>query len=223
MTNSHLIGFILCVVTYSIGLLVQEKTKWTICNPFLLSMSLILFVMLTTGYSFEQFNKGAMYIAFFLLPATCGLSLNIYRQKHILKAYFIPSVLGCVVGSIASMSVTYLLCMLLDIEHTIKLSTLPRSITSAVAADVSTQIGGIPSITLLCVVLSGMFGAMFIPLLTKYMKNVNSVALGIGIGSSAHVLGTAKAIELGEIEGAMSSIAISISGLITVVLATFIS
>lgn len=222
MGESHVIGFLLCVVTYSIGLSVQEKWRCTLLNPFLLSMILILSMMILTGYSFEQFYQGARYISFFLLPATCVLSLNIYRQRQILKKYFIPSVCGCLMGSLVSMGITYALCVLFNIEHSITLSTLPRSITSAIAADLSQQIGGISSITLLCVVLSGMFGAMFIPLLAKRMKKVNPVAFGIGMGSAAHVLGTAKAIEMGEIEGAMSSIAISITGLITVGLMMFL-
>lgn len=222
MGNSNLIGLLLCFVSYGIGLFIHEKTKIALFNPFLISIVLVVSFMLLMHYRLEQFLQGANYIAFFLLPATCVLALTIYRQQKILKKYFLPSLLGCAAGSVASMLITYGLCVFFQLDHILTRSTLPRSITSAIAADVSTQIGGISSITLLCVVLSGVFGAMLIPILVKLLKLDNAVAIGIGLGSASHVLGTSKAVELGEVEGAMSSIALSISGILTVGFAMFL-
>lgn len=223
MFDSHLFGILLCIGTYAIGVALYHKTKNVLCNPFLISMTLIVIILLVTGYPLDQFSKGASYVSVFLLPATCALALNIYRQRLILKQYFLPVLAGCTVGAIGSMIITYVLCVMLQLEEQILRSTLPRSITSAIAADVSTKIGGIASITLLCVVFSGIAGAVFVPVLVSRLNLNNKVAVGIGMGSASHVLGTAKALEMGDVEAAMSGIAISISGLITVFLALFIS
>lgn len=222
MFDSDLFGILLCIGTYAIGVAIYQKTKNVLFNPFLISMAMIVTILLVTGYPLEQFSKGASYVKIFLLPATCALSLNIYRQRRILKQYFLPVLVGCTMGAIGSMAITYALCVALQLDDTILRSTLPRSITSAIAADMSTKIGGIASITLLCVVFSGIAGAVFVPIFVDKFNLKNKVAVGIGMGSASHVLGTAKALEMGEIEAAMSGMAISISGIITVVLALFI-
>ena len=220
--NSPLSGFLLCCLTYYFGVWLQKKTKFILFNPILVSMVLTIIIMKLTGYTLEQYNNGTAYLTFFLLPATGALALNIYRQRAVLKKFYLPVVLGCLAGSGMSILSTIVLCKLFGIDTAIENSLVPKSITTAIAIDVSNQLHGVIPITIICVMVSGLVGAIFLPTVAKKIAKDDSIAVGIAIGTSSHILGTTKAIEMGEVEGAMSSVAISISGLITVLLILFL-
>ena len=220
--NSPLSGFLLCCLTYFVGVWLQKKTNFILFNPILVSLVLTIIIMKLTGYTLEQYNNGTEYLTFFLLPATGALALNIYRQRAILKKFYLPVILGCLVGSGMSIVSTIVLCKLFGIDKAIENSLVPKSITTAIAVDVSSQLHGIVPITIICVMVSGLIGALFLPVVARKIAKNDSIAVGIAIGTSSHILGTTKAIEMGEIEGAMSSVAISISGLMTVLLILFL-
>ena len=219
---SPLFGIFLCCGTYVFGSWVNKKTGWVILNPFLIAMISCILFLQVTGISLEQFNRGAAIVQLFLAPATCAIALSIYRQRKILGVYFLPVVLGCTVSAIVSIGASYLLGYLFGLDEVIIASTVPSSVTTPIAIEVAAQRGGIIPIAMLCVIVTGIGGAILAPYLIKLLRITDPVEMGVAIGASSHVVGTSKAIELGEIQGAMSGVAIGITGLAMVFLSVLI-
>jgi putative effector of murein hydrolase len=219
---SPLMGVILTVGFYLLAVWLHKKTKLVILNPILVSTVAIIATMVVFDISLEQYNKGASVVQVFLAPATCAIALSIYRQRKILKAYFIPVITGCVVSSGVSIGLSFVLGKMFGLDEVITNSLVPSSVTSAIAIDVAEQLNGIVPVAILCVVITGVAGAIFAPLLIKIFNVKDAAEMGVSIGASSHIVGTSKAVELGEIQGAMSGVAIGIAGLTTVFLTLFL-
>ncbi|MDY3003703.1 MAG: LrgB family protein [Christensenella hongkongensis] len=220
---SPFFGVVLCIGTYAVGWWINQKTKSPVANPLLISMALVIVVLTVFHIPLEDFNRGGDFIGFFLIPATAALALSIYRQLWLLKRNFLPIIIGAAVGSLASMGSVYGLCRLFGVDQVMVSSLIPKSVTTPIAMDVSIRLGGEPSITVAAVIITGIIGAILAPVMIKLFRVKNPIAAGVAIGTSSHALGTAKAIEIGEVEGAMSGLAIGISGILTVLFALIIS
>lgn len=214
-------GFILCVVAFKMGTWIYQKWKTPFANPLFLAIVLIIGFLLLTDTSVEQFQVGASYVNLLLTPATAILALSIYRQRKILQQYFLPIVFGCLAGAITSIVSVLCLCKAFRFDEKMTASLFPKSVTTPIAIKVSESLGGIGAITVGAVLVTGVAGAMLAPTLIKLFRVQNRVAIGVAIGTCSHAMGTTKAVELGEIEGAMSSVAIGITGIMTVLLSTF--
>ena len=220
--NSPFIGIVLCFGAYLFGVWSQKKSRSVLLNPILVAAITCITLMKIFGISLEQFNRGASIIQLFLAPATCALALSIYRQRKILHQNFIPVVCGCTVSSFVSIIGSIILSKLFRLDEAIMMSIVPSNVTSAIAIDLAQQLNGIVSIAILCVIITGIAGAILSPYLIKLFNLTDEVEIGVSIGASSHVVGTSKAVELGEIQGAMSGVAIGVSGLITVFLSLFL-
>ncbi len=216
------LGFIICILAYKIGQWISEKVKTPVANPLLLTIILIIVFLSVTGMKVEQFQIGGSLVNMLLAPATAILALSIYRQREVLKEYFLPVVIGCLAGSITSIGSVIILCKILRVDDAMTASLIPKSVTTPIAMKVAESLGGISSITVAAVVLTGIVGAIMAPLLIRVFRVKNPVAAGVAIGTCSHAMGTTKAIEIGEVEGAMSSVAIGVSGLITVLVSTLL-
>ena len=219
---SPFFGIFLCCASYVFGSWVNKKTGWVILNPFLIATIICIVFLQVTGASLEQFNRGASIVQLFLAPATCAIAVSIYRQRKILGEYFLPIVLGCTVSAVVSIGASFGLGYLFRLDEVMVASTIPSSVTTPIALDIAAQRGGIASIAFLCVLITGVAGAIFSPSLVKLLRITDPVEMGASIGASSHVLGTSKAIEMGEVQGAISGVAIGIAGLATVFLTLFI-
>jgi len=219
---SPFFGILLCCATYAFGVWLNKKTGWVVLNPFLISMTLCIVFLQVTGVTLEQFNRGASVVQLFLAPATAAIALSIYRQRKVLGQNFLPVLLGCTASAIVSIGASFGLGFLFGLDQVIIYSTVPSAVTSPIAMDVAYGLGGIVPIAILCVVITGVSGAILAPYLVKLLRITDPVEAGVAIGSSAHVVGTAKALEMGEIQGAMSGVAIGVAGLITVFLTLFL-
>ncbi|WP_455714587.1 LrgB family protein [Anaerosporobacter sp.] len=220
--NSPFFGLTLSLGLYIFCKYLNDKTKLAILNPLLITTVLIVAILTIFDIPLSTYNEGGDMITIFLAPATTVLAYSIYKQITLLKKNFIPIAIGCLASSITSMSSTYLLCKLFDIDSVITASMIPKSVTTPIAMEVSTTLSGIPSITVAAVVVTGILGSITCPILIKVFRIKNKVAAGVAIGASSHAVGTSKAIELGEVEGAMSGIAIGISGILTVLISVFL-
>jgi predicted murein hydrolase (TIGR00659 family) len=220
-TSSPLFGIVLCIFTFELGIYINKKLKSPIANPLLLAIAFVIVILKTFRIPIENFNVGGDIISMFLGPATAVLALSIYNQIEILKKNFIPIFIGCLVGAITSMISSFLLCKAFHLDDAIARSMIPKSVTTPIAIEISNSLNGIVPVTVAVVIVTGIIGCVFSPLFIRIFNITNPVAKGVAIGASSHALGTSKAIELGEIEGAMSGIAIGMSGLITVVLSMF--
>lgn len=220
--NKPFVWIALSILTYEIGILIQKRVKNPIANPLLIAMLLMIGILVATGTPVETYNTGGSFISMCLSPATVVLAVPIFRQMEVLKRNLLPILAGALVGSLVSMGSVFALCRLFGLEDKLIASLLPKSITTAIAQDVSSVLGGIPSVTVICVCLTGILGAIALPSFLKLVRISDPVATGIAIGTASHAVGTSRAIQLGETEGAMSGLAIGIAGIITAVLASVI-
>ena len=221
ITDTPLFGIVLSLLTYALGLWLNQKAKSPLVNPMLISVGLIIAVLLLFGIPHEHFQHGGEVIELFLTPATAVLSIRVYEHFRLLKKNWIPVLVGAAVGSLVSILCVLFFCRLFHFDAVLTTSLLPKSVTTAIAVPLSAQNGGIPSITAAALLVTGMLGAIFAPYLVRLFRIKNPVEAGIAIGTSSHALGTSKALEMGDIEGAMSGCAIGIAGLFTVIFLMF--
>lgn len=217
--NLPLFGILLSLIAFEIGLLINRKTRIAVFNPLLIAILLIIAFMKGFNVSLDSFNKGGSIISFFLGPATVILAVPLYKQIKLLKANLVPIAAGIIIGCVTAITSIYLFSRLFALNTSLTYSLIPKSVTTPIGLEISKQLGGIPAITVAAIVFTGIVGAVAGPLICNIFKIKDKVAVGIAIGTSAHALGTTKAIELGETEGAMSGLAIGLAGLATVFLA----
>ena len=221
--SSPFFGLTLCLATYLLGKWIQNKTEWLLANPLLISVALCIAVLVLLGIPYESFAKGADVINWMLGPVTALLALGIYNQRKILKQYFLPVLLGCLAGSVTSMLSVLALCKAFGVDQAVTAAMLPKSCTTPIAIGIAESHGGLAAIAAACVMIAGVTGALCAPLFAKWLRIQDPVAQGLATGACSHALGTTKAREMGEIQGAMSSIAIGVCGLISVILSLFLS
>lgn len=217
ITQSVYFGVVITFIGYEIGLLLQKKFKTALMNPLLIAAILIIGVLLVLDVPYEEYNKGAQYINLFLTPATVSLAIPLYRQLSVLKKYPLAIFGGITAGVLTAMVSIWLLSLGFGLAHEQYVTLLPKSITTAIGMGVSDKMGGIVTLTVVAISITGISGNVLCEVILKLFKIENPIAKGLAIGTSAHALGTAKAMELGEIEGAMSSLAIVVTGIMTVV------
>ncbi|MDU6877180.1 LrgB family protein [Clostridium tepidum] len=222
LLNSPVFGILLSIICFEIGLYIYRKTKIALFNPLLICITLIVFILIFFNIKLDNFNKGGNFISFFLGPATVVLAVPLYKKINVIKKYAIPILLGVTVGSITAMISIFYISREFGLTSKMSYSLMPKSITTPIGIEVSKVLGGIPSITVSAIIITGIMGAVISPIVCKIFKIKNNIAIGISIGTSSHAIGTTKAIEIGETEGAMSSLAIGIAGLVTSFLAPII-
>lgn len=222
LISMPLFSIMISLVAFEIGCIINRKTKLAILNPLLISIALLIIFLKYFNVSVKEYNDGGQFITFLLSPATVVLAVPLYKKIKLLKAYALPIVAGILFGTIGGMITIVLLCNLFGISKKISLSMIPKSITTPIGMAVSQQIGGIQSVTVAAIIITGIFGAIIGPVVFKVFRIKDKVAKGIALGCSAHAIGTSKAIELGEIEGGMSSLSIGLTGLITVIIAPIV-
>ncbi len=217
ISNSAFFGAFISVGAYVLGMALQKRFKLAIFNPLFISILCVIAVLLCTGISYKTYNLSAKYLSYFLTPATVCLAIPLYEQLSLLKKNALAIMCGIISGVIASGVCVLSLAVIFSVSHEMYITLLPKSITSAIGMDISKELGGIPSITVAVIILSGIVGNMFAPLFCRIFKIKNPVSRGIAVGTSSHAIGTAKAIEMGEIEGAMSGLAVAVAGLVSVI------
>ena len=222
LCSSPYFGIALSVLAFGIGVKLNEKLKTPVCNPLVIAIVLIVGVLLIFKIPYEDYNAGGKIINMFLAPATACLAVAIYTKIQVLKQYWLPILVGCTAGSLASMGSVYGLCRLFGLDKSLTVSLLPKSVTTPIAVSISEPAGGVVPITVAAVIGTGILGGIFAPLLIKLFKVSDPVAAGLAIGASSHAVGTSKAIEIGEVEGAMSGLAIGICGIVTVIVSIFL-
>ena len=217
LQDSVFFGVFISVVTYEIGALVKRKWKVAIFNPLLISIALIIVFLILFDVDYDTYDFGAQYLSYFLTPATVALAVPLYEQIEPLKNNWKAIIAGILSGALTSALCVLILSIVMGLDHKQYVTLLPKSITTAIGMGLSEELGGIVTITVAVIVVTGVIGNMFAEQICKLFHITDPVAKGIAIGSSAHAMGTAKAMEMGEIEGAMSSLSIAVSGLLTVV------
>ena len=218
--SSMFAGVALSLISYLIGMLLKKKFKLGIFNPLLIAIVVSIIVLLIGKVDYKVYNQGAKYLSWLLTPATVCLAIPLYEQWGLLKKNFKAVLLGLVAGVVASLGTVYVLSLIMGLSHKDYVTLLPKSITTAIGMGVSEELGGYVTITVAVIVVTGVLGNMAGALVCKIFRITEPISKGLAFGSAAHAIGTAKAIEIGEVEGAMSSLAIAVSGILTVVLSS---
>lgn len=222
LVSNPVFGIFLTIFSFYLAGGIAKKLKNPLANPLLLATIMCVVVLKLFHISYEDYMEGAQFVSLFLVPVTAMLGLSIYRQKKVLKEQFFPIVIGCLVGSLLSMGSTVVLCRMLLLNNEIMSSLLPKSVTTAIALDLSDQLGGLRSVTLMAVIICGIGGAIIHPVVIKLLRLKDPVAIGVAFGTASHAIGTAKALEIGEVEGAVSGVAMGVAGICTVIIALFL-
>ena len=221
------LGVFITLGAYFLGIYIKQKWKLAIFNPLLMAIIFTMIFLLVSRMPYDIYYEGAKYISYLLTPATVSLAIPLYEQFEPLKKNVRAILVGIVTGVLTSMVSVLLLAVIFHFDHQEYVTFLPKSITTAIGMGVSEELGGYVTITVAVIIITGILGNMFGELICKLFKITEPISKGLAFGASAHAIGTAKAIEIGEIEGAMSGLAIAVSGILTVafapVFANFIS
>ena len=221
LAHSLFFGAGITLVCYEVGLLLRRRFRLAILNPLLLASLCVMAVIKLLGVSYPDYNSGARYLTYLLTPATVALAVPLYEQLQLLRRN-LAAILGSILaGTLAGLTGIFLMSRCFGLSHQLYVSFLPKSITTAIGIGVCEELGGYVSISVAVIIITGVIGGIFAEKWLKLLRITDPIARGIALGSSAHAIGTAKAMELGPIEGSMSSLSIVVCGIITVIAAPF--
>ena len=215
LSNSVFFGAVLSLAAYETGLLLKKKFKMAILNPLLIGTICVMAVLMIFKVDYKKYNESAKYISYLLTPATVCLAVPLYEQMSLLKKNFRAVAVGIVSGVLASLVSVLALSRIFGLSHELYVTLLPKSITTAIGMGVSEELGGIVTITVAVIIITGILGNVIAELVCKIFRIQNPIAKGLALGTASHAIGTAKAMEMGPVEGAMSSLAIAVAGLLT--------
>lgn len=221
--ESVFLGVLLSLAAYEAGVLLKKKFKFGFLNPLLISIVIVIIVLLAGHIDYETYNEGAKYLSYFLTPATVCLAIPLYEQVELLKKNWKAILAGILTGVFTSVICVLVMSLLFGLNHELYVTLLPKSITTAIGMGVSEELGGVVTITVAVIVVTGVLGNVLAEPVCRLFRIEEPAAKGIGIGTAAHAIGTSKAMELGEIEGAMSSLSIAVAGILTVIAAPLFS
>ena len=217
MLESRFFGVLVSCVTYELGGWLRKKTKISLINPLLFSIVAVIAILLACNIDYDTYYNGAKYLSYLLTPATVCLAVPLYQQVELLKKNVVAIIAGILSGVLTSVTCVLVLAMIFHFSHEQYVTLLPKSITTAIGMGVSEELGGIVTITVAVIIVTGILGNVIGEHVFRICKIEEPIAKGIALGSASHAIGTAKAMELGEIEGAMSSLSIAVAGVLTVV------
>ena len=220
LENSLFFGAFVSLAAYEAGLLLKKKFRLAILNPLLIAIVCVMGVLSAANVAYDTYNESAKYLSYLLTPAPVALAVPLYQQLALLKKNFRAVMFGIVSGVLASLVGVLLLSVLFGFSHEQYVTLLPKSITTAIGMGVSQELGGISTITVAVIIITGILGNVIAEGVYRVFRIEEPVARGLALGTSAHAIGTAKAMEFGEVEGAMSSLAIAVAGLLTVLVSS---
>ena len=223
LTEATFFGAAASIAFYELGLLIKKKCKLAIFNPLLISIVFTVLLLICCQIDYDKYYEGAKYISYFLTPATVCLAIPLYEQFELLKKNVKAIMAGILAGVISSVLTVLVISIMFGFTHEEYVTFLPKSITTAIGMGVSEQLGGYVSITVAVIIMTGVLGNVIGESVCRIFKITEPIAKGVALGSASHAIGTARAMEMGEVEGAMSSLSIAVSGLITVVVAAVFS
>lgn len=216
------VGIVVSIGAFVLAGWFRKRTGSILANPLLVSSILVILLITLTPLTLEQYQAGGGIVAMFILPATTVLALHIHRQWSLLGRNLLPVLAGCAAGCVTSIASVLILCRLLGVDRTLAASLAPKSVTTAIAIELAEQSGGIAAVAVSAVIFTGIAGVVMTPLFIRLLRLREPVELGVAVGTSAHAIGTSMAIGLGEVEGAMSGIALVLSGVMTSVVYLFL-
>ena len=216
LQNSLFFGVGISVGAYLLGTYIKRKCNFFLFNPLLIAITITIATLLLTGIEYQHYNNGAKFLSYLLTPATVALAIPLYEQVKLLKSNLTAILIGIASGVLTSFISIFAMALLFRLGHTEYVTLLPKSITTAIGIGLSEELNGYVAITVSAIMITGLFGNIAGAAICRLFGIKHPVATGIAIGTASHVMGTAKAMEIGEIEGAMSSLSVAVAGCMTV-------
>lgn len=217
LTESTFMGAFISLAAYFVGVQIRKKWNYSILNPLLISIIITIIFVVVCRIDYDVYYEGAKYISYLLTPATVCLAIPLYEQFETLKNNWKAIILGVASGVVTSLTTILVLALVFRFSHEEYVTFLPKSITTAIGMAVSEEQGGYVAVTVAVIIVTGILGNVFGEFILKLFKIEEPIAKGIALGTASHAIGTSKAMELGEVEGAMSSLSVVVAGILTVV------
>ena len=215
--NAAFAGVSVSLISYMIGVYLKKKLNVGLFNPLLISIAVTIIFLVLAHIDYDAYNEGARYLSWLLTPATVCLAIPLYEEFELLKSNVRAVMCGIISGVLTSLITILVLALFFGLTHEEYVTLLPKSITTAIGMGVSEELGGYVTITVAVIIITGVIGNILAEFICKIFRIEEPIAKGIAIGSAAHAIGTAKAMEIGEVEGALSSLSIAVAGILTVV------
>lgn len=223
LQNSVFFGVAVSILTYELGVRLKKRFGLALFNPLLIATAATMIVLISLNISYDSYYEGAKYLSYLLTPATVCLAIPMYEQIQLLKDNWMAVMIGIFSGMMTSLLCVLAMAAAFGLSHETYVTLLPKSITTAIGMGVSEELGGYVTITVAVIIITGILGNMIGEGLLRVLRIYEPIAKGLALGTASHAIGTARAMEMGEVEGAMSSLSIAVAGLITVVGASVFS
>lgn len=222
LAASPLLGLTATLLAYQLAYAIYARTRFNpLANPVAISVALLVGVLTLTGTSYRTYFDGAQFVHFLLGPATVALAIPLYQQVEKLKRNWFALLAGTVLGSAAAIATAMLLSWLLGASHATVLSIAPKAVTTPIAMGISEKIGGLPSLTAVLVIATGILGATLARGILNLIKVEDHAVRGFALGVTSHGIGTARAFQVSEQMGAFAGLAMGLSGVLTALLLPF--
>ena len=219
MTDSLFYGALVTLLAYEAGLMIKRRFRLALFNPILVASLIVICLNSFTGTPYPHYESSARYLSWLLTPATVCLAVPLYEQLRLLKKHPAAVLCGLGAGVVAGLGSVWLFSCLFRLDHQMYATLLPKSVTSAIGMGIAEELGGLPTLAVSVIILCGILGHVLAEGFLRLIRVTHPIAKGLAIGTASHAIGTAKAMDMGPVEGAMSSLAIAAAGLLTVVLA----
>ncbi|KQL44746.1 murein hydrolase effector protein [Brevibacillus choshinensis] len=217
-----ILGFLFTIALYLIAKRLYRFKPILLFSPLLFTPVVLVCLLIGTHTAYESYNAGGKWLAYMLQPATIAFAVPLYKHYPLLKKHAAQILVSVMSGSAVAVVSSALLALLMHVDKQVMYSLIPRSITTPIAMNVSEMIGGVPSITAVLVLITGLLGSFIGPYVISYLKIQDDIARGVLLGTSAHGAGTSKAFEIGSVTGTVSSISMILAALVTQLVATIV-
>lgn len=222
LTSSGFFAILLTLAAFLVGRVCQEKVKIALFNPILIGAMLVMLVLWALGVPLEQYQQDCKALSYWMTPATICLAIGFYQQLQSLKKHLLAIFLGVTGGTLASLLSIWIMCRAFGFSDVLTVTMLPKSVTTAIGVAISEQAGGIGALTTAMIILTGILGNVAGPMLAKLFRLKDPVSQGVAFGTASHVVGTSRATELSQLTGAVSSLSLTLAGLLTVIVMSFL-
>ena len=223
LSSSAVWGVLLTLTAFALGTWINHRSGASFLNPLLLGTIFVIVFLSVLQIPYSDYKESASPVSYLLLPATVSLAVPLYEKWELLKKNVVPILAGIISGTAAGLLSIYVLSLLLGLSKEQYITLLPKSVTTAISMDISAELGGIAALTGAVVILTGIAGALLAELVCRWFHITDPIAKGIGIGTASHAIGTSRALQMGDTEGAMSGLSVAVAGVLTAVLCPLMS